>query len=94
MSRTSEYGTGIGITIVAAWRVVQDSRAAALVKQLGREHGGAREPRALWRRLGCEGFQPQALYGAEVLEVGGEERQVVLEGGSADQGIGQAQAVR
>jgi hypothetical protein len=44
--------------------------------------------------LGHERLEPQALDGTEVLDVGGEERQVMLDGGGADQGIGQAHAVR
>ena len=44
-------------------------------------------------RLGGESFQLQAVGGGEVLEVGGEERQVMHDGGGADQGIGQAHAV-
>ena len=51
------------------------------------------------RKLGANGasgderFEPQALGGAEVLHVGGEERQVMLDGGGGDQSIGQAHAV-
>jgi hypothetical protein len=86
-------------TLGAAWRGWQDSRAAAVVKQLGRRcrcpgRISAREPACAVARLGCKGFQLQAVSGGEVLDVGGEERQVMHDGGGADQGIGQAHAVR
>ncbi len=45
-------------------------------------------------RLRREGFELQALDSAEVLGVGGQECEAVLEGGGADRGIGQAHAVR
>lgn len=54
----------------------------------------ARESACAVARLGREGFQLQAVGGSEVLDVGGEERQVMHDGGGADQGIGQTHAVR
>ena len=53
----------------------------------------ARESACAVARLGREGFQLQTLGGGEVLDVGGEERQVMHDGGGADQGIGQTHAV-
>ena len=41
-----------------------------------------------WSRR--ERFDPQAADGAEVLDVGGDEGEAVLDSGGADQGVGQA----
>src|SRR5205814_360061 len=41
-----------------------------------------------------EGLDLQAADGTEVLDVGGDEGEDMLDGGGADQGIGQAHAVR
>jgi hypothetical protein len=40
-----------------------------------------------------ESFHLQPLDGTKMSGAGGEERVVILEGGSADQGIGQSHAV-
>ena len=68
-------------------------RSTDLIRAGLRIRAKLRECACAVARLGREGFQLQAVGGGEVLDVGGKERQAMLDGGGADQGIGQAHAV-
>ncbi len=70
------------------------ARLRAFVHDVGATSKGVRERPSLPERLAREGLQLQAVRSGEVLDVGGEERQIMRDGGGADQGSGQAHAVR